>query len=158
MIDKGKINTKLYKKLDFSKSDYNEWKEEINEKLIKKQFEIITSEVSKGYMIYYVSKKVHCDYEMIFDWIFKESLYDNRFTDLASYYWDNCLEIIEDENSDLREDIPEYIIKKSLPDNLKYDFDYWKEWGLLDKKNKNLTFNDIKRILNNYYFIKNKKE
>lgn len=149
-IDKGKINKKFLDKLDLSKNEYSELKEDVDKKIMEKQLILLSDYISDGMITYYACIKVHCDLNICFDWILKGSLCENSFSELALAYWEENLLYINDANSDLRDKISERVVRKNFKPKVRYDYDYWKKWGLISKKHVSLEKDDVKTILKKF--------
>ena len=147
LVKKGKVNNKLFKKLDFSKEEYHKYKEEIDEKVIEKQVIILTKNIPDGDIVFNLCKNINCDLDTFFDWIYVGTLGDKKFEELAFEYWDEHLFFINDANSDLRDDVPENVVRNNFKPKVRYDFDHWKKWGLIDKRHIELKVEDVKDIL-----------
>lgn len=103
IVDKGKSNHKFLKKLDMSNKERNQFKRDIDEKVIEKQIEKLIDEIPNGKITLDICNEVHCKIDTLFEWIYKGSLGDEKFKELASTYWEENLFIIDDANSELRE-------------------------------------------------------
>jgi len=150
-INKGKYNDKLLKKLGISKNEFLRIEDEINENVAERQLNFIINEVSNGEIMLTTCKKVNCDIDAAFDWIYEGTLGDEEFNELAEVYWDEHLLMINHINSELRDyNIDHPSRNKILTANMKYDFKYWMKWGLISQDNEDLSIEDVKKFLRNY--------
>ena len=151
IINKGKYNDKLLKKLDISKKEFLEYEDEIEQKVIGKQMNFIIRELDNGEIMLPTCKKVNCDIDLAFEWIFEGTLGDEEFGELADVYWREHLMMIDRINSDLRDyNIDNPSRNKILTANMKYDFDYWMKWGLIGKDIDDLSMKEIKESLKEF--------
>ena len=148
LINKGKVNDKLLKKLDVTKDEYGELEDEISDKVFEKQLNFITRELSKSEIMLTSCKKVHCDIDLAFDWILRGTLGDVKFEELATAYWAEYLGFIDFLNSEIRDAGLENVSRNKLVTaNMKHDFEHWMEWGLIDKDNNDLTMENTRDII-----------
>lgn len=148
LINKGKVNDKLLKKLDVTKDEYREMEAEITDRVNERQMNFITRELSKGELLLTSCKKVSCDVDIAFDWILRGTLGDEKFEDLAMAYWAEHLGHIDFINSEIREYRLEKVSRNKLVTaNLKYDFEHWMKWGLIDGNNEDLTMESARDII-----------
>ena len=147
LVNKGKVNDKMLKKLDVSKDEYAQFEDRITERVVDKRLGVITRELAKGEILLPSCKKVNCDIDVAFDWILRGTLGEERFEKLAEVYWEEHLDFIGFLNSEIRDSNIEKVSRNKLVTaNMKYDFDYWMKWGLIDKNNEDLTLEDVKDI------------
>lgn len=151
---KEKPNNNLLKKISVSHNKYKEWEWEINKELNKKRLnkcKCIKSEISKGKSVFDVANRFELSREVIFNWILKGSVDENDFNDLAFYYWENNISSINNCNLEYSRNVSIKHLRKNLDLKERYDFDYWKKWGLISKKYSEIKQEDIKIILEEYY-------
>ena len=133
-----------------SKEEYNQLKDVINNKIIEKQMSLIIHELYKGEILLPISKKIHCDIDVLFSWIFKGSIGDEKFEELATVYWDEHVDFINTLNLEIIEyDLENITRNKLVTAQMKYDFAYWMKWSLIDKETTNWTTDNIKKRLKN---------
>lgn len=94
-----------------------------------------------------ICNEVHCKIDTLFEWIYKGSLGNKKFKELASTYWEENLFIIDDANSELRKKESIMAVRDTYTKKVRYDFDFWKKCGLINKKHIELEVEDVKGIL-----------
>jgi len=150
-IRKGKVNNNLLKKLDLSKEEYSQYEDTINERIVERQLPFIIRELEAGEISLTICKKINCDVNQFFHWILRGSTGDDKFEQLAEVYWREHVGFISHINREIIIREMETVSRnKLISSQLKYDFDHWMKWGLIDRENTKLTVDDVKEKLAQY--------
>ncbi|WP_298523421.1 hypothetical protein [uncultured Methanobrevibacter sp.] len=152
LIKKGKINPKFLKKMGMAKKDYKNIEKRVTEELINKQVELMTDATLSNEILYKAASDVNCEIDVAFEFVYKGSLGDEKFMQLAEAYWSHVLSYINGANQNLKSGDPITALKKNINPILlgKYDFDYWIRWGLIDKDSNYLSVEDILEIIKRF--------
>lgn len=146
-IEKNKINNEKVNlnQLDMTQEEYSQIEDEIEERVEDKKVKELTNGMTDG-MFLVTANNIGCDTDTVFEWIFKGSVDDNKYSEFANRYWETHVVYINSLNSDINNKLKISQISSEVL-GLKTHMNFWKRWGLLDKNNGQLSINDIKIIL-----------
>jgi len=129
---KGRNQSKALRNADLSKE---ELADDIDERILNKQLEIVTDEIAKDKTTKQAAKKANISVDVVYDWFLKGRAGDEKFKDFAEFYYENYVEIGSNLVQEALEDgIPlKVILKKSKEHFTREDYDFWKKHNFLKK-------------------------
>lgn len=146
-IEKNKLNNEKVNlnQLDMTPVEYSQLEDEIDKRVEDKKIKELTNGLPDG-MLLVAANNIGCNSDIVFEWIFKGSVNDNKYSQFANRYWETHIDYINALKSDANNKLKVSQINLEVF-GLKTHMHYWKKWGLFDKNHAQLSINDIKDIL-----------